>query len=91
MAGVAPVIDLSRFVFEVLRKDEESILYRGRSRDDSSQVLVLSSVAKHPSAESLKRLDHEYSLREKLDAGWTARPSAITRYWDRMVLVLERR
>jgi hypothetical protein len=62
--------------FEVLRKDEEFVLYRGRSKDDSFQVLVLSPVAEYPSPESLKRLDHEYSLRENLDARWTALPRA---------------
>ena len=38
MAGVPPVIELSRLVFEVLRKDEEFVLCRGRSKDDSSQA-----------------------------------------------------
>jgi hypothetical protein len=36
------VIDLSLYVFEALRNDEEFILYRGQSKDDASQVLVLS-------------------------------------------------
>ncbi len=89
MAGVPPVIELSRLVFEVLRKDEEFVLYRGRSKNDSFQVLVLSPVAEYPSPESLKRLDHEYSLRENLDARWTALPRAIARHWGRTVLVLE--
>ena len=43
-------MDLSGYVFEALRKDEEFILYRGRSKDDASQVLVLSPVAEYPSA-----------------------------------------
>jgi serine/threonine protein kinase len=89
MAGVPTVIELSRFEFEALRKGQRSILYRGRSKDNSSQILVLSPVAKHPSAESLKLMAHEYSLREKLDARWTARPRAISRHLDRTVLVLE--
>ena len=83
------MIELSRLVFEVLRKDEEFVLYRGRSKNDSFQVLVLSPVAEYPSPESLKRLDHEYSLRENLDARWTALPRAIARHWGRTVLVLE--
>ena len=33
------MIDLSRYVFEALRNDEEFILYRGQSKDDASQVL----------------------------------------------------
>jgi PAS domain S-box-containing protein len=112
------VTELSRYVFEVLRKDKEFILYRGRSKNDGSQaafasygapsilgeadarqeprrsvprsrVLVLSTAAEYPAANSLKRLRHECSLREELDAAWAARPIATTRYWDRVVLVFE--
>jgi PAS domain S-box-containing protein len=83
------VVELSRLVFEPLRKDEELILYRGRSTDDGSQVLLLASAAEYASPESLKRLEHEYSLREELDPTWAARPIAIARHWDRRVLVLE--
>src|SRR6516165_5563599 len=147
MAGVRRVIELSRFVLETLRKDEEFILYRGRSEDDAyqaasasrlrqatarpdssemqsagrghdkalaesgsgaplildqgnasqeprrsvshSRVLVLSPVVEYPAPETLKRLEHEYSLREELDPMWAARPIAIVRHWDRTVLVLE--
>jgi serine/threonine protein kinase len=83
------VVELSRQVFEPLRRDEELILYRGRSTDDGSQVLLLASAAEYASPESLKRLEHEYSLREELDPTWAARPIAIARHWDRRVLVLE--
>jgi serine/threonine protein kinase len=83
------VIELSRYLLEALRKDEEFILYRGRNKDDASQVLVLSPVAEHPRPESLKRLEHEYSLREELDPAWVARPMTIARHWDRTVLGLE--
>jgi serine/threonine protein kinase len=83
------MIELSRHFFEVLRKDEQFILSRGRSRDDASQVMVLSPVAEHPTPESLRRLEHEYSLREALDPAWAARPIGIARHLDRTVLVLE--
>ena len=82
-------MDLSGYVFEALRKDEEFILYRGQSKDVASQVLVLLPMAEYPRAESLKRLEHEYSLREELDPTWVARPIAMARHWDRTVLVLE--
>jgi hypothetical protein len=36
------VIELSRHVFEPLRKDEEFILYRGWSRDNASQAAFAS-------------------------------------------------
>jgi PAS domain S-box-containing protein len=83
------VIDLSRYVFEALRKDEEFVLYRGRSEDAPVKVLVLSPVVEYPTPESLKRLEHSYSLREELNPSWAARPIAMVRHWDRTVLVLE--
>jgi serine/threonine protein kinase len=83
------VLELPRYVLEVLRKDEEFILYRGRSQDDTSQVLVLSPVAEYPRPESLKRLEHAYSLKEELDPALSARPIGLARHWDRIVLVLE--
>ena len=83
------MIELSRYVFEALRKDEDFILYRGRSKDDGPPVLVLSPVAEYPAPEILKWLEHAYSLREELDSTWAARPLAIARHWDRMVLELE--
>jgi serine/threonine protein kinase len=83
------VIELSRYTLEALRKDEEFILFRGRSKDDVSQVLVLSPVAEYPTPESLKRLEHQYSLREELDPIWAVRPIAIARHRNRTVLVLE--
>ena len=38
------MIELSRYTLEALRKDEEFILYRGRSQGDAPGVLVLSPV-----------------------------------------------
>src|ERR1700720_4459521 len=81
-------MNLSGYVFEALRKDDESILYRGQSKDDASQVLVLSPAVQRSTPESLKRLEHEYSLKEELDPSWATRPMAIARHWDRTVLVL---
>jgi PAS domain S-box-containing protein len=89
VAGSEAVIELSQYVFEALRKDDESILYRGRSNDDASRVLVLSPAVQRPTPESLKRLEHAYFLREELNSAWAARPSAIASHWERTVLVLE--
>jgi hypothetical protein len=82
------VIELSQYVFEALRKDEEFVLYRGRSKDDGSQVLVLSPLAEYPAPKILEWLEHAYSLREQLDQAWAAQPIAIARHWNRTVLVL---
>ena len=89
VAGVRSVIELSKYIIEALGKDKEFNLYRGKSKDDESHVLLLSPVAEYPASETLERLEHEYSLREELDPAWAAQPIAITQQWDRTVLVLE--
>jgi PAS domain S-box-containing protein len=83
------VIELSTRAFELLQKDEDFILYRGRSQDDGSRILVLSPVAEHPTPECLKRLEHECSFKEALEAAWAARPIALARDSERIVLELE--
>jgi PAS domain S-box-containing protein len=83
------VIELSKHVFEPLRRDEDSILYRGRKEEDLSQVLVLAPAEEEPRRESVRRLEHEYALREELDPAWAARPIALTFHWNRPVLVLQ--
>jgi hypothetical protein len=45
-----PVIELSGYALEVLRKDEELILYRGRSKEHTSPALVVSPVGGAPHA-----------------------------------------
>ena len=83
------MIDLSRYNFDTVQKGEEFILHRGQNVDGGSKILALSLVGQHPKPESLKRLEHEYSLKEELDLNWAARPFAIERHWGRSVLVLE--
>ena len=83
------LIELSRHVFETLRRDEDSILYRGRNHEDLSQVLVLAPAKEEAAPERLKRLEHEYSFKADLDPAWAARPIEIGFHWNRPVLVLE--
>ena len=83
------MIELSRYVFEALRKDAEFILYRGLSEDDASRVLLVAPVEAYPRPESLKLLEHGCSFKDELDGTWAARPIAIVRYWDRQVLVMD--
>jgi len=75
------------FYFPLLCKDQEFILYRGKS-NLAPPVLVLSPALQHPVPESLNRLQHEYSLKEELDSNWAAQPIAMVRHWDRPVLLL---
>jgi PAS domain S-box-containing protein len=83
------VIELSTYRLELLWSDKELNLYRGSSEHDRSQILVLSPAVEYPAPETLKRLEHEYSLREELESTWAARPIAIAQHWNRTVLVLE--
>jgi serine/threonine protein kinase len=83
------VTELSRFAFEVLRKDEHFILYRGRGKDGSSQILLRSPTSQHPTLQNIKRLEQAYSLKEELDPAWAVRPIEFAWHWDRTVLVLE--
>ena len=81
------MIELSRYYFEVLRKDDAFVLYRGRNGENASQVLVLSPAGERPSPENLQRLEREYSLGEALNTEWAIRPLAIGSHSDRPVLI----
>jgi PAS domain S-box-containing protein len=77
--------ELSNYVFSALREGD-SALYRACG---GGLRPVLVAAAKDASPASLKRLEHEYALRTELDAQWAARPLELSRYNDRLALVLE--
>jgi predicted ATPase/signal transduction histidine kinase len=78
---------LSRYVFSELRGGELT-LYRGRG-NGLDDILLVAPVGQYPSRDSLKRLDHEYALRDALDPDWAARPVALVPRDGRVTLVLE--
>ena len=61
------------------------------SRDEASRtrVLVLAPAVQYPAPDVLKRLEHEYSLREELDREWAVRPLTLNRRGGQVMLVLE--
>ncbi len=75
----------SSYAFSPLREGDIA-LYRGFG---NGLAPILLAAAEDASPGSLKRLQHEYALKAELDADWAARPVALTRYNDRMTLVLE--
>jgi serine/threonine protein kinase len=81
------VTELPIFPLETLRRDSEFILRRGRMGSENARVLITGPLLEHSSPGSLKRLEHEYSLREELDAGWAARPIAFACHQGRPALV----
>jgi serine/threonine protein kinase len=83
------VIELSRYVFETLREDEEFVLERGQGDRDLSAILLVAPVSEHPVPGILKRLEHEYGLRAELDSDWAARPLTLAPREGRPMLILE--
>src|SRR5882672_9702170 len=78
-------MELSRYALSPLREGDFS-LYRG-SGSGLAPILVVA--ADESSLGCVGRLEHEHALKAELDADWAARPVALTRYDDRMTLVLE--
>jgi len=78
---------------ERLREDGEFVLYRNQRRTSIGgavhSVLVVAPVWEHAAPRSLRRMEHEYSLREELDTAWAVRPVALAQHHGRPVLVLE--
>ena len=91
MSRTQAFAELSQYALEVLRRDEEFILYRGENRDQSgsSSVLLLAPVSTQPSPETLRKLEYEFSLRNDLDSIWAIRPQAMSEQSGRAMLVLE--
>src|SRR4030081_1019438 len=79
----------SEYVLEAVRNGPDFTLYRGRQRGNPSPVLAIALSAEQPSPQSLRRLEHEYSLAAELDPAWAAKPLALTRHEGRTILVLK--
>src|SRR5579863_6154480 len=78
----------SGYVLVPLREAADFILYRGRQHGDPPPILAVAPATKHPSPQSLRRLEHEYSLAAELDPAWAAKPLALTSHEGRTILVL---
>ena len=76
---------------EAIRRDEEFVLYRGEHPDQSGSpsVLLLAPASMQPALGSIRKIEHEYSLRDELDSSWAVRPLALSEQPGQMTLVLE--
>src|SRR6202790_3398589 len=79
----------SGYVLEPLREGSEFTLYRGRQHGNPLPLLAVALAAEQPSAQSLRRLEHEFPLAPDLDPAWAALPLALTRHDARAMLVLK--
>src|SRR5882672_8176939 len=83
-------MQLSEYSLERLRDDGEFSLYRGHAKQPGPpSVLLLAPSSVRPSPETLKKIDHEYSLRNELDPAWAVRPLALSERNAQVALVLE--
>src|ERR1700745_2457917 len=84
------MIELSRYVFETLREDEEFAFCRGRMNDgELPTILLVAPVSEHPCPAIWGGLEHEYALRDELNSDWAARPLTIVRREGRPTLILK--
>jgi hypothetical protein len=69
-------VELSEYLLETLREDDEFVLYRGghSNQSGSSSVLLLAPASMQPPLATRKKIEHEYSLRDELDSAWALRP-----------------
>jgi PAS domain S-box-containing protein len=77
--------ELSGYAFSPLREGDIA-LHRGSGNGLPPILLV---ATEETSLGWVKRLEHEYALKAELDADWAVRPVALTRYNNRVALVLE--
>lgn len=73
----------------LLRNDGEFSLSRTARNNDQPSILLLTSALEQPALGSIKRLEHEYSLRDQLDSAWAARPLALESERGRPTLLLD--
>ena len=59
-------MDVSDYKLETLRRDAEFVLYRGLAESQTdkspSRLLILVPVLERPAPETLRRMEHEFSL-----------------------------
>ena len=79
----------SEYVLEPLREGADFTLYRGKERANQRRILAVAVAAEQPSPQSIRRLEHEYSLATELDATWAAQPLTLARHQGRAILVLK--
>jgi PAS domain S-box-containing protein len=75
-------------LLEPIREGVDFTLSRGPQHGNPLPLLALALAAEQPSPQSLRQLEHEYSLAPELDPAWAAKPLALTRHEGRTILIL---
>jgi len=84
-------VELSEYLLEALREDDEFVLYRGEpsNQPGSPSVLLLAPASMRPALATPKKIEHEYSLRDELDSAWAVRSLSVSEQRGQTTLVLE--
>jgi PAS domain S-box-containing protein len=87
------VMDLSQYRLETLRQDGEFILCRGlrsnKAETSPPSILALLPAIEHPAPATIKKMEHEFSLKDELDPAWAVRPIALAQYNGRAMLLFD--
>ena len=87
------MMNLSQYRLETLRQDGEFILYRGLRQNMAEagppSILALSPVMERPAPSTIKKIEHEFSLKDELNPAWAVRPIMLIQQQSRTMLVLE--
>src|SRR5215813_11757963 len=88
-------MNLSQYRLEPLHRDGEFILYRGlrdtEAETSPASILALSPLIEPPGPATIRKMEHEFSLRDELDPSWALHPIALTQQQSRTMLVFEDR
>jgi PAS domain S-box-containing protein len=86
-------MNLSGYELKTVREDGEFILYRASGKSQTGgnlcPLLVLAPASEHPVPATLRKMEHEFSLKAELDRVWAVQPLALTPYQGRSTLLLE--
>src|SRR5215469_7135684 len=82
-------MELSTYTLEPLRETAGFVRYRGRRDVEPQHIFVVAPLSQHPAQAALRRLEHEYSLRTRLDPDWAVVPLALVQEKGQTMLVLE--
>jgi PAS domain S-box-containing protein len=86
-------MDLLDFTLDTLLRRGEFVLFRGQRRGGTNprtpSILVLMPGSEHSRPETVRMLEHEYSLGTELEAAWAVKPIEITQHQGRTVLILD--
>ncbi|MBV8969123.1 MAG: hypothetical protein JO331_08690, partial [Verrucomicrobia bacterium] len=81
--------ELSTYSLELIQNDAGLVRYRGRRKSDLRQILVSIPEAKQAAPDLLKRLEHEYALRQELDPAWAVVPLELVHERAQTALLLQ--